>query len=460
MKMHGRKALLLILAAFCAVFAEDGTQYNMVDTMWVLIAGFLVFFMNAGFAFVEAGFCRAKNVVNILAKNFMVFALAAIAYWALGYGLMFGKGGAIIGTDSFLFSSTANSPVTNIPVFTFFFFQLAFAAAGCSIISGAVAERIKLISFIVFGIVMVAVIYPLTGHWIWGGGWLSSLGFHDFAGSTAVHSVGGWCALTGILILGPRIGKYRADGSQRAILGHSIPLATLGGFILWFGWFGFNPGSQLAMDENVPRIALTTALASCAGIIGGMAVSWKLSKKPDLSMVINGCLAGLVAITAPCAVVTPAASILIGLIAGIIVVYSVMFFDKLKIDDPVGALSVHLVNGIWGTIAVGLFAAPELFSGKAGLFYGGGFKQLGIQLTGIAATGTTVFILSFLLWSIIKLVFGLRGSHEEEIGGLDVGEMGLEGYSGFQIFTTEDIGPSISLEPVKIARNKVQEVVR
>lgn len=460
MKMLGTKALLLILVAFCAVFAGDGAQYNMVDTMWVLVAGFLVFFMNAGFAFVEAGFCRAKNVVNILAKNFIVFALAAIAFWAIGYGLMFGKGGAIIGTNSFLFDSTANSPVTNIPVFAFFFFQLAFAAAGCSIISGAVAERIKLISFIVFGTAMVAFIYPLTGHWIWGGGWLSTLGFHDFAGSTAVHSVGGWCALTGILLLGPRVGKYRVDGSQRALLGHSIPLATLGGFILWFGWFGFNPGSQLAMDENVPRIALTTALASCAGVIGGMSVSWKMSKKPDLSMIINGCLAGLVAITAPCAVVTPAASILIGLIAGIIVVYSVMIFDRLKIDDPVGALSVHLVNGIWGTLAVGLFAAPEFFNDKAGLFYGGGFKQLGIQLTGVAATGVTVFVLSFLLWSLIKRIFGLRVSHEEEVGGLDVGEMGLEGYSGFQIFTTEDIGPSISVEPLKSTQNQVQEVAR
>ncbi len=461
MKMLGTKALMLILAAFCAVFAEDSTpSFNMVDTMWVLVAGFLVFFMNAGFAFVEAGFCRAKNVVNILAKNFMVFALAAIAFWAIGYGLMFGKGGAVIGTDSFLLSSTANSPVTNIPVFTFFFFQLAFAAAGCSIISGAVAERIKLISFIIFGTVMVAVIYPLTGHWIWGGGWLSTLGFHDFAGSTAVHSVGGWCALTGIMLLGPRIGKYRPDGSQRPILGHSIPLATLGGFILWFGWFGFNPGSELAMDENVPRIALTTALASCAGVIGGMIVSWRISKKPDLSMIINGCLAGLVAITAPCAVVTPAASILIGLIAGIIVVYAVFIFDKLKIDDPVGALSVHLVNGIWGTLAVGLFAAPELFGGKAGLFYGGGFKQLGIQFVGVAATGITVFVLSLLLWTIIKSIFGLRVSREEEIGGLDVGEMGLEGYSGFQIFTTEDIGPSISFEPSKSSRTQVQEVVK
>jgi Amt family ammonium transporter len=305
---------------------------------------------------------------------------------------------------------------------------------------------------------MVAVIYPLTGHWIWGGGWLSGIGFHDFAGSAAVHSVGGWCALTGILLLGPRLGKYREDGTQRAILGHSIPLAVLGGFILWLGWFGFNPGSQLAMDANVPRIALTTALASCTGVIGAMIVSWMISKKPDLSMIINGCLAGLVAITAPCAVVTPGAAMIIGLLAGILVVYAVFFFDKLKIDDPVGALSVHLVNGIWGTLAVGLFASPALFSGKAGLFYGGGFTQLKIQAIGVVAVGATIFILSFLLWTILKKTIGLRVSREEEIGGLDVGEMGLEGYNGFQIFTTEDVGTTVSAESNKV-KNHSQEVI-
>ena len=443
-------ATLLLVASAGTILADDGTSYNMVDTLWVLIAAVLVFFMNAGFAFVESGFCRAKNVVNILAKNFIVFAIAAVAYWAIGYGFMFGNG-TIIGTDSFLVNETANSPVSNIPPFVFFFFQLAFAAAGCSIISGAVAERIKLISFLVFGTLMVAFIYPLTGHWIWGGGWLSGLGFYDFAGSTAVHSVGGWCALTGIILLGPRIGKYRKDGSQHAILGHSIPLATLGGFILWLGWFGFNPGSQLAMDANVPRIALTTALASCTGILGAMITSWLSRGKPDLSMIINGCLAGLVAITAPCAVVTPVGSVIIGLIAGIIVVFSVYTFDKFQLDDPVGATSVHLVNGIWGTLAVGLFASPKYFDGKAGLFYGGGAAQLGIQLLGVLSVAVAILIGSFLLWSIIKAVFGLRVSREEEIGGLDVGEMGLEGYSGFQIFTTEDISPLTTNEPTKNA---------
>lgn len=439
---------LMVIAAAGAAISDDGTGYNMIDTLWVLVAAFLVFFMNAGFAFVESGFCRAKNVVNILAKNFVVFAIAAVAYWAIGYGFMFGNG-SIIGTDSFLVGESANSPVSNIPVFVFFFFQLAFAAAGCSIISGAVAERIKLISFLVFGTLMVAFIYPLTGHWIWGGGWLSSLGFHDFAGSTAVHSVGGWCALSGIILLGPRLGKYRPDGTQQAILGHSIPLATLGGFILWLGWFGFNPGSQLAVDVNVPRIALTTALGSCTGIIGAMIVSWTVGGKPDLSMIINGCLAGLVSVTAPCAVISPVGALIIGFIAGIIVVFSVYAFDKLRIDDPVGAVSVHLINGVWGTLAVGLFAVPQYFDGKAGLFYGGGFAQLGIQVIGVLAVGGTVLASSFILWAIIKATIGLRVSREEEIGGLDVGEMGLEGYNGFQIFTTENVGTALVSEPAK-----------
>jgi ammonium transporter, Amt family len=436
-KKAGLTAGLLFILAATPLFADDGS-INMVDTLWVLVAGFLVFFMNAGFAFVETGFTRAKNTVNILAKNFIVFALAAIAYWAIGYGFMFGEGNSFIGLSSFLVGEKSTAPVSNIPVYAFFFFQLAFAAAGCSIISGAVAERIKFLSFIIFGTLMVVFIYPVTGHWIWGGGWLGSLGFHDFAGSTAVHSVGGWCALIGILLLGPRINKYRHDGSAKAIPGHSIPLATLGGFILWLGWFGFNPGSELAMDANVPRIALTTGLASCTGIVSAMAVSWMLSGKPDLSMIINGCLAGLVAVTAPCAVVTPVGALIVGVVAGALVVFSVFFFDKLHIDDPVGALSVHLVNGIWGTVAVGLLAAPGYVENVTGLFYGGGFKQLTAQLIGIGVVGGFVTVMALILWGIIKATYGIRVSREEEIGGLDIGEMGIEGYSGFQIFTTEN----------------------
>ncbi len=431
-----RAAAVLALLAVPAL-AGDGGAVNLIDTLWVLVAAFLVFFMNAGFAFVETGFCRSKNAVNILAKNFSVFAIAMVAFWAVGYGLMFGEGGPLVGLSSFFVDETAHNPASNIPVYAFFFFQAAFAAAGCSIISGAVAERIKFVSYLIFGSVLVAFIYPLGGHWVWGGGWLGTIGFHDFAGSTVVHSVGGWAALAGVLFLGARIGKYRPDGASKAIVGHSIPLATLGGFILWLGWFGFNPGSQLALDGNVPRIALTTGLASCAGILGAMITSWFVGGKPDLSMIVNGCLAGLVAITAPCAVTTPAGAIAIGSVAGILVVFAVFFFDKLRIDDPVGALAVHLVNGIWGTLAVGLFAVPTYMDGRAGLFYGGGLRLLGVQIVGVLAVGATTFALSALLWALLKRTLGIRVSREEEIGGLDVGEMGLEAYNGFQIFTTE-----------------------
>ncbi|MFP4415694.1 MAG: ammonium transporter [Chitinispirillaceae bacterium] len=434
---RGSVVSILVLLTTGAVMAQDGTAINLIDTLWVLVAAFLVFFMNAGFAFVETGFCRSKNAVNILGKNFSVFAISMVAFWAVGYGLMFGPGNSIVGTSSFMVDESAHNPATNIPVYAFFFFQAAFAAAGCSIISGAVAERIKFVSYLIFGTFLVAFIYPLGGHWIWGGGWLGEMGFHDFAGSTVVHSVGGWAALAGVLLLGPRIGKYMPDGSPRAIVGHSIPLATLGGFILWLGWFGFNPGSQLAMDANVPRIALTTGLASCTGILGAMISAWIIGGKPDLSMIVNGCLAGLVAITAPCAVVSPVGSLIIGLIAGVLVVLAVYGFDKISIDDPVGALAVHLVNGVWGTLAVGLFAIPSLRGGDGGLFYGGGLALMGIQLLGVIVIGATVFPISLLLWFILKKTVGVRVSREEEIGGLDVGEMGMEAYNGFQIFTTE-----------------------
>ncbi len=439
-KLLRRAAPAVLVLTATAAAQDPDAGINLLDTLWVVVAAFLVFFMNAGFAFVETGFCRAKNAVNILGKNFAVFAIAAVAFWAIGYGLMFGAGNAFIGWGSYFVDESAHNPASNIPVLAFFFFQAAFAAAGCSIISGAVAERIKFGSYLIFGAILVAFIYPLGGHWVWGGGWLGEIGFHDFAGSTVVHSVGGWAALAGVLLLGPRIGKYRPDGTPKAIIGHSIPLAVLGGFILWLGWFGFNPGSTLAFDENVPRIAMTTALASCTGILAAMATSWTLGGKPDLSMIINGCLAGLVAITAPCAVTTPVGAALIGIVAGVLVVLAVRFFDTLRIDDPVGALAVHLVNGIWGTLAVGLFAVPKYFDGTAGLFYGGGIGLLFTQLIGVLAVGATAFVASLIVWAIIKQTMGIRVSREEEIGGLDVGEMGLEAYTGFQIFTTEDLG--------------------
>lgn len=438
MQLIGLPAVVIALLAGPAWAGEaEPSKINLVDTLWVMIAAFLVFFMNAGFAFLEAGFCRAKNVVNILGKNFLVFAMASLAFWAVGYGIMFGQGNGFTGMNSFLLGENGFSPVNNIPLFTFFFFQLAFAAAGCSIISGAVAERIKFPAFILFGTVMVAVIYSLAGHWVWGGGWLAGLGFHDFAGSTVVHSAGGWCALAGVLLLGPRLGKYRKDGSIRPITGHNIPLATLGAFILWLGWFGFNPGSQLAMDLAVPRIALVTNLSACAGIASSTLTAWLLLGKPDLSMIINGCLAGLVAVTAPCAVVTPVGALVIGLVAGSLVVFAVIRFDALKVDDPVGALAVHLVNGVWGTLAVGLFARPGLVDGVTGLFYGGGIKQLGWQALGVVSVGGFVFGSALVLWLVVKTIFGLRVAEKEEIQGLDIGEMGMEGYNGFQVFLTD-----------------------
>jgi len=330
---------------------------------------------------------------------------------------------------------------TGVPLWAKFFFQLVFAGTAATIVSGAVAERIKFSSFIFFSFILVGIMYPLTGHWIWGGGWLASLGMFDFAGSTVVHSVGGWSALAGVLLLGPRLGKYRADGSVNPIFGHNMSLVTLGGLILWFGWFGFNPGSTMAVGDGsaIAHIAVTTNSAAAAAILSSTFMSWILQKKPDLSMIINGALAGLVAITAPCAFVSVGSSIIIGLIAGILVVLSVMMFDRLKIDDPVGALSVHLVNGIFGTLAVGLFARDGI-TGTAtgnGLFYGGGLKLLGAQAVGVVAVGAFTFVAALVVWYLIRLVMGMRVSREEEIAGLDLGEHGMKAYPDFQGFLTK-----------------------
>jgi len=436
----------------------DWTTDVAIDTMWVLIAAFLVFFMNDGFGFVEAGFCRAKNAVNILGKNFVVFGIASLAFYAVGFALMFGDGNSIMGLKGFFLMGADNSPLKDkagysgifdaiswagIPLMAKFFFQLAFAATAATIVSGCVAERIHYISYIVFSFVLVALMYPLTGHWIWGGGWLQSMGFSDFAGSTVVHSVGGWAGLAGIIVLGPRIGKYLPDGKPKAIPGHSMAMVFLGGMILWLGWFGFNPGSTMAASGknafSIAHIVVTTNMACGAGILSATALAWIMIGKPDFSMTVNGALAGLVAITAPCAFVDVWASIVIGLVAGILVVFAVLFFDKIRIDDPVGALSVHLANGIWGTLAVGLFASQTLPGGIArnGLFYGGGFELLGIQAIGILSVGAFTFVLSLLLWYVIKMLFGLRVDSKEEQRGLDVGEMGMEAYSGFQIFTIQ-----------------------
>lgn len=425
------------------------------DTVWVLFAAFLVFFMNLGFGMVESGLCRSKNTVNILAKNFIVFGISSLAFYIIGWGLMFGDGNAFMGLKGLLFATGAdNSPATGdayqgvyssiawtgVPFWAKFFFQLVFAGTAATIVSGAVAERIKFGSFIVFSFIIVGIMYPLTGHWIWGGGWLQKLGMWDFAGSTVVHSVGGWSALAGILLLGPRIGKYRPDGSVSPIFGHNMSMATLGVFVLWFGWFGFNPGSTMAAAFNdIARIAVTTNTAAAAATLSATLAAWLLLGKPDLSMILNGCLAGLVAITAPCAFVSVPSSLIIGLIAGVLVVLSVLFFDKLRIDDPVGALSVHLVNGIFGTLAVGLFAQDIIMPNTTGngLLFGGGFALLKAQTIGVLAAGAFTFGIALVAWYGIKKVFGMRVSRDEEIGGLDVGEHGMEAYPDFQGFLTK-----------------------
>jgi Amt family ammonium transporter len=412
-----------------ATAEQINTNFQVVlDSIFLLFASVLVIFMNAGFAMLEAGFCRQKNAVNILAKNLIVFAIATMAYWAIGYGLMYGEGSPFIGTQGFFFNGSS-VPYTGEESFTMvgdvkvatavpeaisFLFQVAFAATAATIVSGAVAERVHFGAFLIFSTLLVAISYPVTGHWVWDGGWLSEMGFKDFAGSTVVHTVGGWAALVGAALLGPRIGKYQ-NGRISALPGHNMGFATLGCLILWIGWFGFNPGSELAATANVPYIALTTNLAAAAGGVTSTFTSWLKDGKPDLSMIINGILAGLVGITAGCADVSFLSAVIIGAIAGIIVVFAVAFFDSIKIDDPVGATSVHLVCGIWGTLAVGIFGTGNIVT----------------QLIGILAVGAFTVIFSAIVWSILKFTIGIRVHPEDELRGLDISEHGMEAYSGF-----------------------------
>jgi Amt family ammonium transporter len=431
-----------------------------IDTMWVLVTAMLVFFMNAGFALVESGLCRAKNATNILAKNFIVFAASSVSFWVLGWGLMFGDGNGFMGMNGLFFVSGAdNSPAlgeayaamnpfstslyegvygainwTPVPLWAKFFFQLVFAGTAATIVSGAVAERIKFHSFLVFSFLLVAIAYPITGHWIWGGGWLGSNNFRDFAGSTVVHSVGGWAALVGAVVLGARLGKYGKDGRVHPIPGHSMTSASLGVLILWLGWFGFNPGSTMAAMNGtaIAHILVITNLAAAMGALGAMTTAWLLLGKPDLSMILNGCLAGLVAITAPCAFVTIGSGAAIGLVGGVLVVLGVLLFDKLRVDDPVGALAVHLLNGIWGTLALGLFYDNDVATNIAALATGlSRIDQTLVQLKGILAVGAFTVSISAVFWLAIKLTLGLRVSEEEEIEGLDVGEHGISAYPDF-----------------------------
>lgn len=402
---------------------------GVLNTIWIVVASVLVIFMNAGFGMLETGFCRQKNAVNILSKNLIVFALATLIYWAIGFSFMYGQGGGFIGGGGWFLSS--NDPATyglspfpeGLPIPVSFLFQVAFAATAATIVSGAVAERVRFSAFIVFSLLLVGISYAITGHWTWGGGWLNNVGdgFQDFAGSTIVHSVGGWAALMGAYWIGPRTGKYE-DGRPRAIPGHNMSLATLGCLILWIGWFGFNPGSELAATENVPYLAVTTNLSAAAGGVAATIVSTLRDGKPDISMIINGILGGLVAITAGCDAMTYGGAAVTGAVAGVLVVFAVPFFDTvLKIDDPVGAISVHLVNGAWGTLAV---AFPFLTQA-------GSTANFSTQIIGILSIGLFTVVASSIFWLVLKVTLGIRVSEEEEKQGLDIGEHGMEAYHGF-----------------------------
>ena len=414
-------------------------MYSAVNTIWVLLGAALVFFMQAGFAMCEAGFTRAKNTGNILMKNLMDFCIGTPTYWILGFGLMFGGAGAIIGGfDPFVLGNYADVLPAGVPLFAFLIFQTVFCATAATIVSGSMAERTKFISYCIYSFCISAFIYPVSGHWIWGGGWLSQLGFHDFAGSTAVHMVGGVCAAIGAAFLGPRIGKYDKDGKPRAIIGHNLALGALGVFILWFCWFGFNGCSTVAMDSDEAMVSaglifvntnLAAAVASCVTMV----YTWLRYKKPDVGMTLNSALAGLVAITAGCDAVSPVGAAIIGIAAGLVLPISVNFFDSVvKIDDPVGAISVHGVCGAMGTILTGLLAVD------GGLFYGGGFHFFLIQCLGVLATAIWAGVMITIVFTVIKHTIGLRVSAEEELKGLDITEHGLpSAYGGFA-FTYDD----------------------
>ena len=411
------------------------------DTLWVLVAAFLVFFMQAGFAMVESGFTRAKNAVNILMKNLMDFSMGSIAYWAIGFAIMFGAGNAFMGTSGWFVpsESLAEGAATDtsvfsalewssVPTYAAWLFQLVFAATAATIVSGAMAERTQFKSYLIYSIFITGIIYPVVGHWVWGGGWLADVGMSDFAGSTVVHSTGGWLALTGAIVLGPRIGKYDGDGNPRPIAGHNLPLAALGVFILWLGWFGFNPGSQMGADAAaISSIAITTNLAAAAGAILAMITAWIILGKPDAGMALNGALGGLVAITAGCASVTPVSAAIIGALGGIVVVLSVLLFEKLRIDDPVGAISVHGTCGALGTILLGFFDS------SSGVFAGGGFALLWAQIVGVVAVLAWCLITGFILFYGIKAATGLRVTEEEEQAGLDYEEHGASAYPDFNV---------------------------
>ena len=413
---------VLALAEDAPPLTADAVQNNL-NFVWTLVAAFLVFLMQAGFAMVEAGFTRAKNACNIMMKNMMDFSVGALAFWAIGFGLMFGTTNGFFGTTDFFFSgATGDGEAWN---YAFWMFQVVFAATAATIISGAVAERTKFSSYMVYSVFVSALIYPIFGSWAWGSlfhgqGWLEGLGFIDFAGSTVVHSIGGWLALAGAVVVGPRIGKFDKNGKVKPIPGHNIPIAALGVFLLWFGWYGFNPGSTTTGDTSIALIAVTTTMAAAAGAVAAMLFTWMKYGKADIGMTLNGALAGLVGITAGCANVSVPSSVIIGLIAGILVVLSVLFFDKIKVDDPVGAVSVHGVCGAWGTLAAGLFDSA-----------GFSMHTVGVQLIGIGACFAWAFGTGLILFKGIDIVMGMRVTKEEELAGLDYSEHGATAYPDF-----------------------------
>jgi len=453
--------LLAILLLAIPVFgwADDApitadTVQNNLNFVWTLVAAFLVFLMQAGFAMVEAGFTRAKNACNIMMKNMMDFSAGALAFWAVGFGLMFGATNGFFGTTDFFFSgATGDGEAWN---YAFWMFQVVFAATAATIISGAVAERTKFSAYMVYSVFVSALIYPIFGSWAWGSlfhgnGWLEGLGFIDFAGSSVVHSIGGWLSLAGAIVVGPRLGKFDKNGNVKPIPGHNIPIAALGVFLLWFGWYGFNPGSTTTGDSSIAIIAVTTTMAAAAGAVAAMLLTWVKYGKSDIGMTLNGALAGLVGITAGCANVSVASSVIIGLVAGVLVVFSVLFFDKIKVDDPVGAVSVHGVCGAWGTLAAGLFDSA-----------GFSLHTVGVQLIGIGTCFAWAFGTGLVLFKAIDLVIGMRVSKEEELAGLDFSEHGASAYPDFHtvhlgsIFTPSDPGngsqkpvPVGSVEPAK-----------
>ena len=469
-------SLLLVLALPALALAQSDAPTTedlslAMDTVWVIVAAVLVIFMQAGFAMLEVGFSRMKNVGSVVAKILVNLAIAALLFWAVGFAFTFSDGGAlnsIIGTQGFFLAVPdgqveqvyAGLSWTQVPLSAKFLFQVAFCAVSLAIVWGTMLERTKFAVYVVFAVVFAGLIYPLVGHWIWGGGWLAELGMQDFAGSTVVHLSGAMAALAGTLLLGPRLGKYDDNGNPVAIPGHNMPLAVLGVLILWVGWYGFNAGSTMAAVPEIGDIALTTTLSAAAGVIGAMTMSYLYKRHVDVGMGGNGAIAALVAITAPCAFVAPWASIVIGFIAGIIMYMTLVFVDKIGVDDPLGAIAAHGMGGVWGTLSAGLFTTPELAAiGNPGLFYGGGFTQLGVQALGIVASGGFVFVASLAVFAALKATIGLRVKPEQELDGLDIHEHGVFGY-GEQLFATDHQngnghGKTTTSEPVSTTDRNV-----